>query len=673
MQHPGRMLAIGASAGKVRPMLNRLGSAKVVIACINGPSLVTASGDERGISRLRTITEAESCFNRQLKVDVAYHSPHMQQISSEYLTSLESIETQLAQNVEFHSSVRGHQIDTKTLDAAYWVENMTSPVQFSDAVQSMYTKRQGPDALIEIGPHSTLESPIRDILKSNSQWASRVRYFSSLTRGQNADSTMLSLASALFVLGCQLDLNAINSINLQLPLLLGDLPAYPWNHSKRHWHESRLSFNHRRRRFRRSDLLGSLVDDFNDAEPRWRNILRISDVPWLADHQVQGSIIFPLTGYLAMAIEATYQHAILREVPITSASQYKLRQVKIGRSMVLMDDCATEVSLVMRPHREGTHSVSSTWNEFTIFSWTHEGGWAEHCHGLISMAHGNPEPNPINGTRQVEDEKRYYKETVERSMSLCTKTLATSDIYSRFSRGGLEFGPAFRNISAANAAHGYSIGTVTIPDTAVLMPNKHESMHITHPGTFDACFQVIDFAAGAGDLSRNDIHVPTFVKEISVRHALPNSPGYIFESYAQTSPIVNTTNPDIHASFFVVDRDSTSDPLIKVDGLVVTKLPNQNIELADFGERGLCYKFSWEPYLDLLTAKQFRTIFDSPIHQKRSTSQMENLEKAAFALIELAIADITPQEAIRFSPHLQRLYTVLSDLVKEGHHKRLPF
>ncbi|KAL8676982.1 MAG: hypothetical protein Q9186_006557 [Xanthomendoza sp. 1 TL-2023] len=671
-ERPGRMLAIGASPAKVRPMIQRLGSAQVVIACVNAPSLVTASGDERGISRLQTITEQESLFNRRLKVDVAYHSPHMQDISPQYLSSLESVEPQQVHNVEFHSSVRGHQIDTRSLDAAYWVENMTSPVRFLDAVQGMFSEHQRPDALIEIGPHSTLESPIRDIMKSNSQWSSRVRYFSSLIRGQHADSTMLSLASALFVLGCRLDLDAINHADCQSPALLGDLPAYPWNHSKRHWHESRLSINHRHRRFPRSDILGSLVDDYNDVEPRWRNILRLSDIPWLADHQVQGSIIFPLTGYLAMAIEGAFQNAILHELPVTPISQYKLRHVKLDRSMVLREDFATEVSLVMRPQKEGSRSGSSAWNEFRVFSWTHEGGWVEHCYGLISITRGDREPNPINGVRQAEDEKQYYKDAIATIKDSSTKTLATSDIYSRFSRGGLEFGPAFRNISAAHAAKGHSTGTITIPDTAMKMPNQHENIHIIHPGTFDAFFQVTDFAAGAGDLTRSDIHVPTFVKEITVCHALPRLPGYQLDCYAQASPITNASQLDNHASFFVVDRESTADPLIRVQGLVVTKLPEQNLSVADSGERGLCYKLSWEPYLDLLKAEDFRTVFDGPIHHMGSVPQVENLERAAFAYIKSTVAKITAHEATSFPPHYQQLHRVMSSLLESSHRSTLP-
>ncbi|KAL8697020.1 MAG: hypothetical protein Q9224_002506, partial [Gallowayella concinna] len=510
-----------------------------LLACVNALSLVTASGDERGISRLQTITEQESLFNRRLKVDVAYHSPHMQDISPQYLSSLESVEPQQVHNVEFHSSVRGHQIDTRSLDAAYWVENMTSPVQFLDAVQGMFGEPRRPDALIEIGPHSTLESPIRDIMKSNSQWSSK--------------------------------------------------------------------------------------------------------------------------------------NAILHELPVTPTSQYKLRHVKIDRSMVLREDFATEVSLVMRPQKEGSRSGSSAWNEFRVFSWTHEGGWVEHCYGLISITRGDQEPNPINGARQAEDEKQYYKDAIATMKDSCTKTLATSDIYSRFSRGGLEFGPAFRNVSAAHAAKGHSTGTITIPNTAMKMPNQHEDVHIIHPGTFDACFQVTDFAAGAGDLTRSDIHVPTFVQEITVCHALPRSPGYQLDCYARASPITNASQLDNHASFFVVDSQSTADPLIRVEGLVMTKLPEQILNVADTGERGLCYKLSWEPYLDLLKAEDFRTIFDGPIHHMGSAPQINNLERAAFAHIKSTVAEITAQEATSFPPHLQKLYRVLSSLLESGHRGNLPF
>lgn len=215
-ERPGRMLAVGASQSKVRPMVKRLGSAQVVIACVNGPSLVTASGDERGISRLQSLTEDENLLNKRLKVNIAYHSPHMNDISAEYLESLRAIAPSQSGIIGFHSSVRGQTMDTQSLNAEYWVENMTSPVLFSDGVESMYKGRSGPDVLIEIGPHNTLESPIRDILKSN---AKKVHYLSTLSRGQDATVTALSFASTLSLLGCDLDFGVINHLDRLLESL----------------------------------------------------------------------------------------------------------------------------------------------------------------------------------------------------------------------------------------------------------------------------------------------------------------------------------------------------------------------------------------------------------------------------------------------------------------------
>ncbi len=420
----GGMLAIGASPARVRPMIERLGSAHVVLACINGPSLITASGDAEAISKLQSIVEDENLFNRRLKVDVAYHSPHMRDIAAEYLDSIKDVEIKSLRKAFFYSSVTGTQVNTASLGAQYWVDNMIKPVQFVDAVQSIYEQKDAvPDVLLEIGPHSTLEAAIRDIMKVNPKWSSQVRYLASLSRGTDAKITTLSMASRLFVLGCDIDLEAINDPAASSNTVpLNDLPSYPWNHSKRFWHESRLSSNHRLRRFPRSDLLGNLVDDYNPQEPRWRNVLRLTDLPWLADHRVQGSIILPMTGYLVMAIEAAFQYAVLQESPLSSSAKYKFREVRIPRSLPIAEDTEVEVSLALRPYKEGLQAVSKTWNEFSIFSWASEGGWTEHCHGLVALQNEYP-LNPVNGERHFEAKVAKYQDTTRSLTSSCRKEL----------------------------------------------------------------------------------------------------------------------------------------------------------------------------------------------------------------------------------------------------------
>ena len=673
-ERPGGMLAIGASPAKVRPMLKRLGSSKVVIACVNAPSLVTVSGDVGAISELQTDAEEESLLNRRLKVEVAYHSPHMRDIASDYLAAIKAVKANANCSTQFHSSVRGRQIDTEELTAKYWVENLTSPVQFVDGLQSMYNKRKGPDILIEIGPHSALESPIRDIMKSVGL-VSQVRYFPSLVRNCDASETTLSLASALHVLRCSLNFSAINNPQASAPpKMLDDLPTYPWNHSKKHWHESRLSVNHRLRPFPRSDLLGNLVDDFNENEPRWRNIIRISDIPWLSDHNVQGSIVFPATGYLVMAIEATAQYGALHHHPLNSATQYILQEVRISRPLVLSEDTSPEVSLVLRPREEGSRSFSKSWLEFAISSWTSENGWSEHCQGLISLHQNDQKPNPINGERQMAAQHVQHKNIIEDIQYRCQTSVKPVDLYAKFSRAGLEFGPAFQNVIGGRAAMDNAIGTISIPDTSKRMPREFESRLLIHPATFDACLQVTTIASSGGDFSGSDLHVPTFFKEVTVSHGLINTPGAELRVFATRHRPFSDFDTDMHASFLVTDAKSEDKILIQGRGFVSSPLPpNQSNDGASIGERGLCYQVHLEPCLDLMTREQYAGTFTKDSNKSKVTTQILDLERAAFYHVHSALELISKQHIDIPQTHLRNLHRVVSKLLVQVQQGSWPF
>jgi acyl transferase domain-containing protein len=86
-----------------------------------------------------------------------------------------------------------------------------------------------------------------------------------------------------------------------------DLPSYPWNHKTRHWHQSRVVEQTRCADHAHREILGSRTAESSGLEPSWRNLLRLEDVPWLWDHVLQGNVIFPGAGYIAMVGEAACQ------------------------------------------------------------------------------------------------------------------------------------------------------------------------------------------------------------------------------------------------------------------------------------------------------------------------------------------------------------------------------
>ena len=238
----GSMMAVGLSEKDVQPYLAKLESSDTaVVACVNSPTNVTVSGDSASINKLADLLQPDSVFARRLRVENAYHSPHMRMIADDYLKSIEDIKTLNPQSAPVMiSSVTGASIALSELDAAYWVRNMVSPVQFVKAIEAILPaaatgvrrrRRDGKtvDTFLEVGPHSALQGPLKQILSATNN-AEEMKYLSLLQRGQNAVSTSLEAAGRLWAHGQALDVHRVNTLKSEPePLLtLTDPPTYTW-------------------------------------------------------------------------------------------------------------------------------------------------------------------------------------------------------------------------------------------------------------------------------------------------------------------------------------------------------------------------------------------------------------------------------------------------------------
>ena len=103
------MLAIGATSTEAQRLIDKLRDTKVVIARMNGPSLVTTSGDREGIVQLQRLAESEGFFARTLHVDIAHHSHHMENVAETYRKSLGDVKSGLEREATFYSSIFGNE------------------------------------------------------------------------------------------------------------------------------------------------------------------------------------------------------------------------------------------------------------------------------------------------------------------------------------------------------------------------------------------------------------------------------------------------------------------------------------------------------------------------------------------------------------------------------------
>lgn len=661
----GAMLALGASEVAAMSLLEELGiSNQVAVACINSPSSVTISGDEDAIHQLQEAADKKFYFNRKLHVDVAYHSHHMKAIAETYRAAIGTVKPSASRDVQFVSSLTGVQINTLVLGSSYWVRNLVSPVRFLSAIQKVCAPIQSPagkelfvDVFVEIGPHSALQGPIKEILDVYANPGRKLEYLPSLIRNMDAVDAALQLASKLFIMGTPVDFSDVNFPNdqSQKPQVLLDLPTYPWNHENKYWHESRLSRNHRFRQMPRSDILGILASDSNDIEPRWRNVIQLDHLPWLRDHKVQSDTICPMSFFLAMALEAAYQKATLREIAFT---KYVLREIVVGQALVIPESSEVETLLNLRPLNESTRTSSDIWEEFIIFSWTADRGWMEHCRGQIGVR-SDKTSNSVEGEqKKATQEALIYDKTCDVDKS-CLDTLNCNKLYETYANMGLVFGPSFQSMVECRVGKESAVAQVKVPQTLDRMPYQCESRFIIHPALLDSFFQLSYPILTDGLKTLTGTPLALRVRSMSISHRIVDITRGHYRVYGNglsKSLIEQTVD-----SIVVMEPDVTSKiPLISIGGFTSATLSNI-ISNPNKGSSNSCWETEWQPLMDLMTSQQIRDTFQNPPLSEEERGELQRLEQASLLFIKKALAQLSKEEHIFFQNHHKNFYSWMQD------------
>jgi len=601
-KHPhlrGAMMAVGGTKEEFAPLLDNLEAREARIACFNSPTSLTISGDDDAIAELEKIMAEKEVFHRRLQVDVAYHSHHMNLVAKEYTESIRNVEKPVSTKVKFHSSLLGKRLDGKELEPSYWVQNLTCPVRFAEAVADMVKPsgqhKTGVNMLIELGPHSALQGPVKQILKAEGTAASKIPYTSALVRKRDAVESALDMAAVLFTKGLSVKLEAINFQRpaQKKPALLSDLPRYPWNYSTEYWHRSRMWEKHRTRTAKRSDMLGTEANYSNDLEPTWRNIVRLDDLPWLRHHTVQSLVVFPLSGYLTMALEAAAQRAQKAEAQY---DRFEIRDVTVLHPLVISDQ-DVEMTITLR------HSEEKALDEFLICSWTANQGWKEHCNGLVGVRLN--EHNAVNGDKMALDVESGMKATISEIAKSAATDIAIDTMYQALSDIGVAYGPTFQGIDGAKAAPACSSGRIRVTDVAKEMPYNHLVSPIINPSFLESLIEMYWPMLAASKPSIGTIYLPSSVAKMTFsKHVIPliQTPGSTLEAFCRGEISADQPKP-AKVTMFATIADS-KEPLISLEDLVVSPIIDHESQSDINAARELCYKMEWEPILNTPPEKE---------------------------------------------------------------------
>ncbi|KAF7548169.1 hypothetical protein G7Z17_g7234 [Cylindrodendrum hubeiense] len=608
----GGMAAIGLSPQQVRPHLAK----GVVIACENSPESVTLSGDKHVLQQVcsKIRQEEPDCLVSQLKVEVAYHSHHMRDLGGSFESLLEAKLRSKAPVVPFFSSVRVKQLqEPGCLDAAYWRENLESPVRFTGAVKLLLDAQpsSSKQVFVEIGPHSALAGPLRQIFKAHGK--GQQTYASAMIRGQDCVDSALKLAGELFLLGASIDLSRIAPAGN----VVTNLPPYSWNHDKEFWAESWVTRDWRLRKFPHHELLGSRTLESGSLQPEWRNVIRLQDVHWLRDHQVLKDVVFPCAGYVAMAVEAVRQAAGAPE-----DEGFTLRHVAIHAGLVVPETKPVQILTSLRPVRL-TNTLSSAWWEFSIVSYNGT-TWIKHCDGQARPGRHSHQTKAVLSPQGASGDAtgHEYSRLVE-------------NLYPELQRLGLNYGPCFRGLDNVACQTKDRKAAATLRETSI-----SESTYAIHPTTIDHCLQLFLPASCGGVFYRAEkLCVPTAVGELYLAGGRSRDcDGALVKASAITS-----SGGAISGTATVVCKDDGA-TLLSLEGGKFSPLET-DLGGEDDSDLVAGGRLEWKPDLDLAEPASLVRPSPSSLHDGPELDLVERLTLLAMLEIQERTADIvTPAD-----------------------------
>ncbi|CAG8216066.1 unnamed protein product [Penicillium nalgiovense] len=643
----GAMMAIGASHAEALDMCaDPCFKGRIQVAAVNSSSSITLSGDEGAIDEVLEALKTEQKFARKLKVDTAYHSAHMLPCAEPYLESMNSCGIQRNDHTGpawFSSVTEGQKMSKEILTESYWVDNMCKTVLFSGAVAQAVSEAGPFDMTIEIGPHPALKGPVTATLE---ELGCEAPYTGLLSRAKNDVNELSATFGFIWMhLGSgSIQFDTVDKLlsgfegNRQV---LSSLPSYPFDHQREYWTGSRVSNHHKFRQNPPNPLLGTQCSEANTTqELQWRNIFRPSEISWLSGHRLQGQVVFPATGYVSMAIEATKQLTTQNDITCI-----KIVDLEIGRAISFDDDGAS-TEVVFTATVMGTTERSMT-AQFACYS--------------ISNTDGNAVLNAKGkviadlGSSSLATLASYESDPFN------LVTVDQTEFYRCLTKIGYDYSEPFHGVSQIQRKPGYATGL--IEDQSGL---SWEDNLTFHPGMLDTALQTA-FAAWSfpGDGQIWSLHVPTrFDSLVFNPHFSPLGLGkqgsFKYETFIRTNTQGSLT-ADIH--LYTADGKNSC---LQIEGASLVPFspgsPRDDLPLFS--------SFKMRPAIpDGQLAGMGETI--SPCEAQ----VYKDIDRVAFWYIRHVTETITQEERDQVLPHFRyylRWCERMIGMVSRGEHPKVP-
>ena len=406
----GRMAALDLPLEEAEKRIAAF-AGRLWIAGHNSPNSVTLTGDADALRQLQRILESGKVFWRELQLNYAFHSHHMDPIREDLLASLQGLRS-LVPSIEFVSSVTGKPVRGADLGPEYWWDNVRQPVRFAEAVDCLIEEDYG--AFLEIGPHPVLSPYLMECLSAQSKQATLLP---SLRRNEDERASLMNSLGALYTNGRSVDWASLFPGGRLIAL-----PSYPWRR-ERHWIQPRFPT--------RPTASPLLTKRLEGVHPEWESEFDVETLGFLKDHRIHGMTVFPFTGYVEAVLE------IAAELHGTGPCAFE--DVVLFKPVILSSDDAPVVRFAYSP---GDSSI-------TAYRISHDDSETPILLGRSTLSRleaSRPDPLDIQQIRQR-----------------CPQEISGESFYQDLRRFGFQYGPSFQSVTRIFLGDGEVLSEIRMP------------------------------------------------------------------------------------------------------------------------------------------------------------------------------------------------------------------
>ena len=514
----GAMVAVAAAEADVLPLLTD----GVSIAAVNGPASVVLSGDEDAVLAVAEKFEKTS----RLKVSHAFHSALMEPMLADFAFIARNL-TYRTPEIPIVSTVSP---DADLTSPEYWVSQVRDAVRFADGIRTLLDA--GVTTFVEVGPSAVLTAMGQTCLGADDH----ATFVPVLRKDRPEAESAAAAVASLFVHGSTVDFSAFYAGGSVV-----ELPTYAFQR-KRYWLENPTGARVRGvaevgQRDAEHPLLGAVVVAADSGGVVLTGRLSAKAQPWLADHVVQGSLVFPGTAFVELAVRAGDEVGCGR-----------LDELTLAAPLILPPDGAVRLQVVVG-------ALESEQRSLGIFSQSEDSSeWVQHGSGRLSASAGTPAAVaewPPAGATEIDVTSRY------------------DDLAAQ----GFDYGPVFAGLRRVWQDGDRLAAEVALPEDA------DASAFGLHPALLDAALHTIGLAG------------PTEDKPV-----LPFAWSGVSLHAAGAAELRVLISSDVENTVSLTATDATGAPVLSVESLSLRPIAADAFRATRSAVDDSLFRVEWQPF-----------------------------------------------------------------------------